>query len=282
MAFSSDLGDLGPAQAISSGLQGLLEAYKMKLSAAQEDAKLRQSGFNAGDFRAQQINPVALASLFQRVKNQDLIDQDRDEARRLAAMLTPGESALLGLPYGTTRDEAAKKGVMAASQSTRLAMQKTKEVNAVLDNLSSQFNALDLPDDSTKAALHAPYAFAKSKLPGTKERLFVQTSGNISKILQGMGESKVLSDADMERVKPASLGSFYETKSSGRFKIDTFRDLAEEGHYNMRAGLTGSAIDVAPPPRLTDYLNRKKAAGVSQEYATTRARELLETGRLVQ
>ncbi len=42
-----DLGELGPAQVVSSGLQGLLEAYKLKLSAAQEQAKLRQSGYNA-------------------------------------------------------------------------------------------------------------------------------------------------------------------------------------------------------------------------------------------
>lgn len=41
-----DLGELGPAAAISGGLQGLLEAYKMKLGQATEDAKLRQSGFN--------------------------------------------------------------------------------------------------------------------------------------------------------------------------------------------------------------------------------------------
>lgn len=41
-----DLGELGPAQAVSSGLQGLLEAYKLKLASAQEEAKLRQSAFN--------------------------------------------------------------------------------------------------------------------------------------------------------------------------------------------------------------------------------------------
>lgn len=42
-----DLGELGPAQVASSGLQGLLEAYKMSLAQATENAKLRQSGFNA-------------------------------------------------------------------------------------------------------------------------------------------------------------------------------------------------------------------------------------------
>lgn len=35
-------------QAVASGLQGLIEAYKIKLGAAQEQAKLTQSGLNAG------------------------------------------------------------------------------------------------------------------------------------------------------------------------------------------------------------------------------------------
>lgn len=43
-----DLGELGPAQVASSGLNGLLEAYKMKLAQDTEEAKLKQSGFNAG------------------------------------------------------------------------------------------------------------------------------------------------------------------------------------------------------------------------------------------
>lgn len=42
-----DLGELGPAQVASSGLQGLLEAYKMKLAQATEEAKIKQSGYNA-------------------------------------------------------------------------------------------------------------------------------------------------------------------------------------------------------------------------------------------
>lgn len=41
-----DLGELGPAAAISGGLQGLLEAYKTRLGQATEEAKIRQSGFN--------------------------------------------------------------------------------------------------------------------------------------------------------------------------------------------------------------------------------------------
>lgn len=42
-----DLGELGPAQAAASGLQGLLEAYKIKLGQATEEAKIKQSGYNA-------------------------------------------------------------------------------------------------------------------------------------------------------------------------------------------------------------------------------------------
>lgn len=58
MADLYDLGGVAPAAAVSGGLQGLLEAYKMKLSQATEDAKLRQSGFNSNA-----MMPYRMASL---------------------------------------------------------------------------------------------------------------------------------------------------------------------------------------------------------------------------
>lgn len=273
-----DLGELGPAQVASSGLQGLLEAYKMKMSADVEQAKMRQSGFNAG--ASHQENPAQAMSLMQRIKNQAAVDEDRDANRAMREMLTPAEAAQLGVPYGTTRTQAQGKGIIPASQATRLNIQKTQELKPILDSMQSQFDALGIPEDSTKSTLYAPIAFAKSKMAGTKERVFSQTRENISKVVKSMGESGALSTGDVSRMQGAVPG-FYETKSSGKFKIDTLRDIAEEGNFNMKSGLTGSAIDTAPPASLTDYLNRKKAAGVSQEFATQRARELIDAGRLV-
>lgn len=268
--------------AVSGGLQGLLEAYKLRLSAAQEDAKNRQSGFNAGANNQPRDNSLAMAALLQRMKSQSAQDEDRDENRRLRSMLTPDESIKLGVPYGTTRDQASKQGITAASAKTRADIQKSKELQPILDSLSSQFESIDFADDTAEAMLRSPKLLLKSKLPGTKERVFSQTADNISKLVKSMGESGALSTGDVTRMKGASVGGFYETRGSGRYKIDTLRDIAEEGGNNIRMGMTGSAIDSAPPARLTDYLNRKKAAGISQSFATERARELLAQGRLVQ
>ena len=274
-----DLGELGPAAVISGGLQGLLEAYKMKRAGDVEQAKMRQSGFNAGA-SSHRENPMQMTAILNRIKNQESINADRDENRAMRNMLTPAEAGQLGVPYGTTRDQASGKGIIPASQATRLNIQKTQELKPILDSMQSQFDALGIPEDSAKSTLYAPIAFAKSKMAGTKERVFSQTRENISKVVKSMGESGALSTGDVSRMQGAVPG-FYETKSSGKFKIDTLRDIAEEGNFNMKSGLTGSAIDTAPPARLNEYLSRKKAVGVSAEFAKQRARELLDAGRLV-
>lgn len=266
-------GDGGALAGVAGGLQGLLEAYKMKLGQATEEAKLRQSGFNAG--HQPKDDTMSMLSLLERIRAREGREEFRD-------LLSPTDAGQLGVPYGTTKHDAAGKGIIPASQTTRLNLQKTQELKPILDSLSSQFEALNFPEDSLKASAYAPLAFAKSKMAGSKERTYAQTSENISKLVKSMGESGALSTGDVERMKKASVGSFYETKGSGRYKLNTLRDIADEGNFNMKSGLTGSAIDTAPPARLTDYLTRKKAAGISQEFAITRARELLEQGRLVQ
>lgn len=63
-----DLGELGPAQVASSGLQGLLEAYKMKMAGDVEQAKMRQSGFNAGAAHPERDNSMAMANLLERIR----------------------------------------------------------------------------------------------------------------------------------------------------------------------------------------------------------------------
>lgn len=275
-----DLGELGPAAVISGGLQGLLEAYKMKMGQATEEAKIRQSGFNAMESRRESAG--AATALLQRIKNQENLDADRDENRAMRNILTPAEAGQLGVKYGTTRTQAAGQGIVPASQAVRMKVQATQELKPILDSLSSQFESIDFAEDSLGATTKSPYLFARSKLAGTPERTFAQTSKNISKIVKSMGESGALSAGDVDRMAGASIGGFYETKVSGRYKLNTLRDIAEEGNYNMKSGLTGSAIDMAPPAKLADYLGRKKMAGISQEFATERARELMAQGRLVQ
>lgn len=262
-----DLGELGPAQAVSSGLQGLLEAYKIKLKTDTERAKIRQAGIGHSD-------SMAMANLLERVRAREGREAFRD-------ILSPTDAAQLGVPYGTTKSQAAGKGIAPASPTTRLTIQKTQELKPILDSLSSQFEGLNFPEESWKTPTFAAGARLKSLVGGTKERVFSQTSKNISKIVKSMGETGALSTGDVTRMENATIGGFYETKGSGRYKLNTLRDIAEEGNFNLKSGLTGSAIDQAPPVRLGEYLQRKKMAGISKEFATQRARELMEQGRII-
>ena len=82
-----DLGELGPAQVASSGLQGLLEAYKMKMSADVEQAKMRQSGFNAGagsDMDSLRLAETIRANLArEKLKGEE---QDREGGARIETL----------------------------------------------------------------------------------------------------------------------------------------------------------------------------------------------------
>lgn len=64
-----DLGTLGPASIVSNGLQGLLEAYKMKLQQATENAKTMQAGVTA-----QAMMPYRMAMFDDRVRHEKVME----------------------------------------------------------------------------------------------------------------------------------------------------------------------------------------------------------------
>ncbi len=82
-----DLGELGPAQAAASGLQGLLEAYKIKLGQATEEAKIKQSGYNAfatNDMAEQRLSETIRANMArERLKGEE---NDRPGGARIETL----------------------------------------------------------------------------------------------------------------------------------------------------------------------------------------------------
>ena len=105
----------------------------------------------------------------------------------LNSLLSPTEAATLGVPYGTTKAQAAAKGIQPAgdyntSQGkyidlTSKAYETNKEVSK-FQNLATQYNKIvDLPDDTTDPALQGNLltAFVQMLVPGANSLRGIQS-----------------------------------------------------------------------------------------------------------
>lgn len=155
-----DLDGLGPAQAVSSGLSGLLEAYKIKLAKDTEYAKIRQSGYN----EAMQSDSLA-AHLAENKRQFDVEPNyvqipDPNNAGGTMTVGTKGNHII-----SLTRNAPAGKAT--ADKKTQESLQSAAGAYSAMDDalgLADQF----APKSSAAAATaKVPYTWLKSKLMQT-------------------------------------------------------------------------------------------------------------------
>jgi hypothetical protein len=157
-----DSGGLGAGQVVASGLQGLVEAYKMKLQQAQEESKIRQSGFNS----AMDAN-TAMSKIAEDKRQFDAPPTFHD----IPYVGADGKPTTLVVGYkGNHIVSLTPKGTSGtAAKSAQDALHNAAGAFSALDdslNLAKQF----APQSSqTGAILKAPMSYLRSKL--------MQTSG---------------------------------------------------------------------------------------------------------
>lgn len=187
MSELSDLNAQGMGlSAVSGGLQGLLEAYKMKLAQQVEQSKITQQGLDAGaaaraqaelmaPFRAMQAKQAADALAEKTTHDTAMAgtaQQVADQGARTAA--PTGAPVQQGNMYWNGKSWAPMSGGSIIPLKDQLAA-KTMIDN--LENMKNQVPNLGLADDpGVGATLASSMSYAKSKIGGTAQNVFVNRS----------------------------------------------------------------------------------------------------------
>ena len=174
--------------AVSGGLQGLLEAYKMKMAQQVEQAKVNQQGLDAGaaaraqaqmmmPFRQAQLDQAA-AALAEKARNDQ---QARDTAQQVAdqqARTANPTGAAVTSPDGKMYWNGKNWAPMSASSVIPLKDQlAAKTMIDNLENMKNQVPNLGLSDEpGVGATLASAASYANSKIGGTAQNVFVNRS----------------------------------------------------------------------------------------------------------
>lgn len=208
MLDNPDFGGIAAGQAVASGLQGLVEAYKIKLGQAQEEQKVKQAGFNSAA-----MMPYRMGMLDSR----DAAIKER--AREFDALAPTGEPTISPdgkfMLQGRTWKPVPGKGTQANADKL---LHSAGGAYSALDDalgLAKQFT----PESSAAAATaRAPYTWLKSKLSQTspENNLADKTheAATLFAAAANQGGGARMSDAEINNMATAmgghGIGDTYE------------------------------------------------------------------------
>lgn len=233
-----DLGDLGPATVASSGLSGLLEAYKMKMAQDTEAAKIKQSGFNAGT-SASLMMPFHLAALGEKANN--------DAAARATAQQVADQNARTASPTGgfvkSPDGKAYWDGKGWKPMPGNAAALHNQTGADLLDAISTQWDKLGAGNDPASATLVGTQLKAKSYLPSTAAGQYdanVQAlAGKLDHDLLGRVNDLTIANAKK------SIPGFFDTPTSKANKMAYLKKIYSTVGTTPNAGALGAdPIDV--------------------------------------
>lgn len=236
-------------QALSSGLQGLVDAYKIKLSAAQEQAKIRQQGFDSGAM-ARMMAPYRASMIDAR--NAGVVEKAREfDLGGGAATAAPITS-----PDGKFIQEKGKW--VPVPQPTRglTAKAKTDTALGMLDALSEKWDGLKTGSSTGSATMNGALLKMQSMAPssdaGQYDAAAQAFAGKLDHDLLGR-----VNDVTIANAKKAIPG-FYDTPESKKNKMDYIRGIYSQAPSTpaspapagpmstLRAALPSAAVPTAP------------------------------------
>ena len=248
MSELTDLNATGNGlSAVSGGLQGLLEAYKMKMAQQVEQAKVNQQGLDAGaqarammPFRMMQEN-LAAQALAQKTAHETATEgiqqQTADQAARSATPTGQAVTSPDGKMYWNGKNWAPMSGGSIIPLKDQLAA-KTMIDN--LENMKNQVPAIGFGDTpGISATLTAAKNYASSKIGGTPQNIFVNRS-----LPDMMAEAHdVAGRFSMSELPVMANGiGFNNTKDSIIGNISAMQDKLRE-----KAGLNGYVAGSSAP-----------------------------------
>lgn len=275
MSELTDLNATGNGlSAVSGGLQGLLEAYKMKMAQNVEQQKLAQQGLDAGA-NARAMGAYRMAALNEKT---DYDNWKMDHADSFAAAGTPillpdpnnpGQKITVltdgkGGIKNVTRTVPTAPGAAKAKSDTALEM---------LDSLSQKWDGLGTGDSTMSATLKGSSLKAQSLAPSTAAGQYDAAAqafaGKLDHDLLGR-----VNDLTIANAKKAIPG-FFDTPESKKNKMDYIRGIyagapaaaapapVVPGAAPAPAATVGSLPAVSGAP---NYSDPQKAAQIAAQY----------------
>ncbi len=153
----------------------------------------------------------------------------------IPAMLSPEGAGALGVPYGTTAQQAAGARPLTAAQRTKLDAQNASL--AIVDNMERQIQAL------TKAGTKFPTGPLERirAIPQTAKDIYLQANpqlvrvhrqveGTLALIVRSLGEVGTLTDGDIERARSLmpTFAPIPDTEAVIQQKLAGLRELIRE------------------------------------------------------
>lgn len=196
-----DLGTLGPASVVSNGLQGLLEAYKIKLNHDTENAKIMQSGATIANSMAEHRMTI------------DEKKREYDTPPRFLTIPDPNT------PGGFINVGIGNNGHI--TNLTRKTAAGADKKSAALDSAAAAFMALDnyekiasgfAPESSkTLATARAPWDFMRGHLQATSPQANLSAVAGDAATLYATAVNKAgggrMTDSEIHNMANAMGGS---------------------------------------------------------------------------
>lgn len=196
------------------------------------------------------------------------------------AFVSGADAQRYGVPANTTYGQLRSSGKMPVSEKSAAAIGDFDTALSQVGILQEKFNAARPEDSVGRASLLGVFRQGGAKLmPSSADGQYLAQAENISRLARSMGEKGVLTDQDVLRVVNA-LATFRDTKGSAQEKFDIIRDLIEEGQRNAQLGIKRTNQKESPD-NLSSFLERKRKAGLSKEYAIRAAKEGLRLGYII-
>lgn len=233
--------------AVSGGLQGLLEAYKMKMAQQVEQAKVNQQGLDAGaqarmmmPYNIMKANLEAQALAEKTAHDSTTAGIQQQGVDQQARTATPTGQAVTS-PDGKMYWNGKNWAPMSAGSVIPLKDQlAAKTMIDNLENMKNQVPDIGFSDEpGVSSTLNAAQNYAKSKIGGTPQNIFVSRS-----MPDMMAEAHdVAGRFSMAELPVMAQGiGFNNTKSSILGNLSAMQDKLRE-----KAGLNGYVAGSAAP-----------------------------------
>ncbi len=234
--------------ALSSGLQGLVDAYKIKLSAAQEEAKMRQQGFDSGAM-ARIMAPYRAAMIDSRGA------ATAEKAREFDLGGGAATAAPITSPDGKFIQEKGKWVPIPVPGGGLAAKAKTDTALGMLDALSDKWDGLKTGNSTGSATMNGTLLKMQSIAPssdaGQYDAAAQAFAGKLDHDLLGR-----VNDVTIANAKKAIPG-FYDTPESKKNKLDYIRGIYSQAPTapspaapgpmsTLRAALPSAAVPTPP------------------------------------
>jgi hypothetical protein len=158
----------------------------------------------------------------------DTLDGAADKATNWKAtnpetsILSVSEAATLGLPYGTTKEQAQVMGIIPAKSGGT----QVGSAQAVYEQLKTATNDLKLGGNAISSKIRglALTAGAASQSNTDAAAYSALVNGSVSLLIRGLGERGVLTDNDIARAK-SLIPSFFDTQATADKKLEQLNSL---------------------------------------------------------